>query len=131
VAEELGLPEVTVCAAELDFESLLELQNRSLQVKPIPRFPAVTRDISLIVEEKIRWADITDAIKKKASAELEEVQFGGIYRGRPIADGKKSVTVSLRFRDEDGTLRHEVVDGFENEILSELMSSIGAELRTV
>jgi len=131
VAGELGLDEVTVCAADLDFESLLELQNRSLQVKPIPRFPAVTRDISLIVEEKIRWADITDAIKKKASAQLEEVQFGGIYRGRSIADGKKSVTVSLRFRDEDGTLRHEVVDGFENEILSELISSVGAELRTV
>ena len=100
-------------------------------VKPIPRFPAITRDLSLVVDEKTSWADISAAVNAKAPAELEELEFVGIYRGKPIAAGKKSVTASLRFRDEDGTLRHEVVDGFEKEILTELTTKLGAELRTV
>ena len=97
----------------------------------LPRFPAINRDLSLIVEEKVSWAQISESVKKKAPGELEDICFSGIYRGKPIEDGKKSVTVSLRFRDEDGTLRHEIVDGFEAEILGELKSTLNAELRMV
>lgn len=131
VADKFGLSEVTVCAAELDFQTLLEMVTGVGTVKPIPRFPAITRDLSLVVDEKVTWADISNAVNQKAPAELEELRFAGIYRGKPIAPGKKSVTASLRFRDEDGTLRHEVVDGFEKEILAELTTKLDAELRTV
>jgi len=99
--------------------------------RPIPRFPAVVRDLSLVVDENVTWADIEEAVAARAPAELEELRFVDIYRGKPIADGKKSVTASLRFRDEDGTLRHETVDRFEKEILAELTTRLGAELRTV
>ena len=64
-------------------------------------------------------------------SELEDVEFVATYRGKPIETGKKSVTVSLRFRDEDGTLRHETVDGFESKIVESLSKKVGAELRTV
>jgi phenylalanyl-tRNA synthetase beta chain len=53
-----------------------------------------------------------------------------IFRGKGIPEGKKSVTLSLSFRDVDGTLTHEAVDGFEKTILAELTTSIGAVLRT-
>ncbi|TLN00565.1 hypothetical protein FDZ71_14320, partial [bacterium] len=53
----------------------------------------------------------------------------GTYRGKSIPSGKKSVTVSLRFRDEDGTLTHETVDGFEKAIMDKLTESVGAQLR--
>jgi phenylalanyl-tRNA synthetase beta chain len=89
------------------------------------------RDLSLVVDENITWADIEEAVAAKAPSELEELQFVGIYRGKPIAQGKKSVTASLRFRDEDGTLRHETVDEFEKAILAELTKKLAAELRTV
>jgi phenylalanyl-tRNA synthetase beta chain len=98
--------------------------------QPIPRFPAIVRDLSLIVDEPVQWAQITSVVQDKAPAELEQIDFGGLYRGKPIADGKKSITVSLRFRDEQGTLRHETVDGFEGAILSGLTDTLGAELRT-
>jgi len=122
---------VTVCAAEVEFESLLVLQSKELKVKPIPRFPAIVRDLSLIVDEQVRWADIIEAVNRKASAELEQTCFVGIYRGEAIPAGKKSVTLSLRFRDQDGTLTHESVDRLEADIVAELTRAVGAELRTV
>ena len=131
VRDNFDFKELTPCAAELDFEQIMALQTAVTKVKPIPRFPAIERDLSLIVDERITWADIIEAVNSKAPAELENVQFVGIYRGKGIAAGKKSVTLSLRFRDEDGTLTHETVDSFQGEILNELAESVEAELRTV
>jgi phenylalanyl-tRNA synthetase beta chain len=88
------------------------------------------RDLSLVVDEPVLWAKITDVVRSKAPDELEQVDFTGLYRGKPIPAGKKSVTVSLRFRDEQGTLRHETVDGWQSDIVAALTSELGAELRT-
>ncbi|MCI0498693.1 MAG: phenylalanine--tRNA ligase subunit beta [Planctomycetales bacterium] len=129
-AARLDLEKQTVSAAQLDFDLLLEHAGAIPSAKPLPRFPAIVRDLSLIVDEPVAWTQIVSAVQSKAPAELEQIDFGGLYRGKPIADGKKSVTVSLRFRDEQGTLRHETVDGFQNEILAGLTEAFGAELRT-
>jgi phenylalanyl-tRNA synthetase beta chain len=131
VVDKFGLKEVVPCAAELDFTVLMEMYGQIEKVKPIPRFPAIVRDLSIIIDEKFRWSEVITAIDKKAPSELESVEFVGIYRGKPIPSGRKSVTLSLRFRDEDGTLRHEVVDGWEKEIVASLADAVGAELRTV
>jgi len=132
IARRLDLDKGMVCAAELDLETLIELAAKAKPVaKPLPRFPAIKRDLSLILDEAIPWARIEEAIQSVAPAELEEIRFGGLYRGKPIPAGKKSLTVSLRFRDEDGTLRHEQVDQFEQTILSTLQERFQAELRTV
>jgi len=127
---ELDFKEISPCAAELDFEFLLSLVRGDNAIKPIPRFPAIQRDLSLVVDEQIRWADILKAVEGRAPRELEDVRFVGIYRGKGIAQGKKSVTVSLRFRDEDGTLRHEAVDRFEADIVEGITEATAAELRT-
>ncbi|MBN2593155.1 MAG: phenylalanine--tRNA ligase subunit beta [Sedimentisphaerales bacterium] len=131
VSDKLDLKDMLPCAAELDFEMLMSLAGGAIKVKPIPRFPAIQRDLSIIVDEEIRWADIIKAVESKACAELEDVQFVGIYRGKGIPAGRKSVTLTLRFRDEDGTLTHETVDGFESDIVRSLTESTKAELRTV
>jgi phenylalanyl-tRNA synthetase beta chain len=130
VATKFDLAEVEVCAAELNFDALGDMANQTQTARPLPRFPAITRDLSLIIDEDLTWADIISVINKKAPSELEATKFVGIYRGKPIEAGKKSITVSLRFRDEDGTLRHEVVDEFEKQILDELTAQLGAEVRT-
>ena len=131
VKQKFDFKELSPAAAELEFEQLLALQRGTVKVKPIPRFPAIQRDLSIIVNEKISWADIIDTVKQKASAELENIQFVGIYRGEGIPSGKKSVTLSVRFRDEDGTLTHETVDRFQADIVENLNKSVGAKLRTV
>ncbi|MHC4741792.1 MAG: phenylalanine--tRNA ligase subunit beta [Planctomycetota bacterium] len=130
VADEFDLKEVVTIVAELDFESLLSMPRGAVKVKPIPRFPAIERDLSIIVSEETRWCEIIEAVASKASGELEDVQFVGIYRGKGIETGKKSVTLSLRFRDEDGTLTHEAVDALEKPIVDVLSQTVGAELRT-
>lgn len=130
VADHFNLKETSVAIAEIDFDALLDISGNLTALKPIPRFPAVTRDLSLIVDENITWAAIVETIKRKRPAELEDVNFTGIYRGKPIPAGQKSITISLRFRDEDGTLTHEVVDKFETDILAELTGSLRAKLRT-
>jgi len=131
ISEKFDFKDLAPVAAELDFESLLSLHKGIVKTKPIPRFPAIQRDLSIVVDENTRWTDIHDAVKRKAPAELEKIQFVGIYRGKGIPSGKKSVTLSLRFRDEDGTLTHDAVDRFQADILQSLADSINAELRTL
>jgi phenylalanyl-tRNA synthetase beta chain len=119
-----------VSAAELDFDVLLECAGAIPKARRVPRFPAIVRDLSLVVDEPVAWTAIVETIKAKSPEELEHVDFTGLYRGKPIPAGKKSVTVSLRFRDEQGTLRHETVDGWQAEIVTQLAQRLGAELRT-
>ncbi len=130
VRKKFSFKNITPCAAELDFEPLEIAGRRSPQIKPIPRFPAIQRDLSIIVDESVRWADVISAVKNKSSAELQQVDFVGTYKGKEIPKGKKSLTLSLRFRDEDGTLTHEKVDNLQAEIVQSLAESVTAELRT-
>jgi phenylalanyl-tRNA synthetase beta chain len=129
--QRFALKDVTPCGAELDVEALLARSSGPVQVKPIPRFPAIQRDLSIVVVEQTRWADIKEAINQKAPDELEDIRFVGIYRGQGIAPGKKSVTLSLLFRDQDGTLTHDSVDHFQANIVKNLATAVGAELRTL
>jgi phenylalanyl-tRNA synthetase beta chain len=107
------------------------LQTGPVKVKSIPKFPAIERDLSIVIDEEVRWADITAAVNKKSPEELEEVHFVGIYRGKGISSGKKSLTLTLRFRDQDGTLTHETVDRLQDDILKSITNSTGGQLRTM
>jgi phenylalanyl-tRNA synthetase beta chain len=131
VKDKFDFKNVTPCAAELNFEALSALQTGPVKVKSIPKFPAIERDLSIVVAEDVRWTDIAAAVNKKSPNELEDVRFVGIYRGKGIPSGKKSLTLTLRFRDQDGTLTHETVDRFQADILNSLTESTGAQLRTV
>jgi phenylalanyl-tRNA synthetase beta chain len=131
VKQRFVLKDVTPCGAELDVETLLARSSGPVQVKLIPRFPSIQRDLSIVVVEQIRWADIAEVVSKKAPDELEDIRFVEIYRGQGIAPGKKSVTLSLLFRDQDGTLTHDSVDHFQADIVKNLATAVGAELRTL
>ncbi len=130
VKEKYDFEDISPCAVELEYEQLSALRGVSIEVKPLPRYPAIQRDLSIVVDNNIRWSDIIEAVNNKATIELEDVQFVGIYHGKGIPSGKKSVTFSLRYRDEDGTLTHEKVDGFEADIVESLTDSVEAVLRT-
>ncbi|MCU0915624.1 MAG: phenylalanine--tRNA ligase subunit beta [Planctomycetes bacterium] len=119
------------CGAELDFDALMTLQGGPVRIRPIPRFPAIERDLSVVIAEPVLWTQMVQAVRGAAPAELEEIRFVDIYRGKGITPGSKSVTLSLRFRDEDGTLTHETVDRYQAAIVENLARTVGAELRTL
>ena len=130
VKAKFDFKEINPAGAELDFESLMRLQGEVVKIQPISRFPAIERDLSIITEEDVSWADIVSAVNNRPCDKLEGVRFVEIYRGKGVPDGKKSVTLSLCFRDEDGTLRHEDVDGLEGDIIKSLEENVKAVLRT-
>jgi phenylalanyl-tRNA synthetase beta chain len=119
-----------ICLAELDFETILQNTGGIVSVKPIPKFPAVRRDLSLILAEQVQWSEILNVIEPVKPAVLEKVEFVSLYRGKPIPQGQKSVSVAMIFRDDDGTLRHEQVDAFEKTIFEALNQKLSAQLRT-
>ncbi len=130
VRQKLDFKDLAPCGAELDFDELMALKAGPIKIRPIPRFPAIDRDLSIVVAETARWSNIAAAVQAAAPAKLEEIQFVDIYRGKGIPAGKKSLTLSLRFRDEDGTLTHEAVDQYQAAILASLNKAVAAELRT-
>ncbi|UCD50094.1 MAG: hypothetical protein JSW27_21510, partial [Phycisphaerales bacterium] len=130
VRDAFDFKDLTPCGAELDFGNLMGLKGGPVKIKPIPRFPAVERDLSIIVADNTAWAAISEAVRSSSPTELEDIRFVDIYRGKGIATDKKSVTLSLRFRDEDGTLTHETVDGYQAAIVDSLEKAVGAEVRT-
>ncbi len=130
VLKAFELKHVTPVGAELAFESLVSMKSEGVTLKAIPRFPAIERDLSLIVAESVTWSDIVKTIDSHGPKELEGVKYREIYRGKGVPKDKKSVTLSLRFRDADGTLKHDTVDVFQKPIVDGLVQEVKAELRS-
>ncbi len=119
-----------LAAAELDWPALASLFTPIKRAEALPRFPAVRRDLSIIVAEAVRWSDIQKLLQQTAGGSwLEEVQFVGVYRGKPIEADKKSVTMELVFRDVKGSLESAQVDADMQRIITALETGVGGELR--
>jgi len=96
--------------------------------KPLPKFPASTRDLSLICDDETPVAELEKAIKKSVGKILEKVTLFDVYKGKQIEEGKKSVSYSLTLRSHEGTLTDEQADSAVKKALKAL-AEIGAELR--
>jgi phenylalanyl-tRNA synthetase beta chain len=116
-------------AATINLDAIMPHAGEVRKFRPLPRYPAVVRDLSVIVAEDLPWRDLQsaiDAVRQPIRAGLEYVTT---YRGKPIADGRKSVTIRLTYRWEDGTLRAEQVDEQVRQVVDALKRDLSAELR--
>lgn len=118
-----------VYAAALDFNTLYKNQGADPVYKPLPKFPATTRDISIICDEGITVAEIERIISKRGGEYLVQLSLFDVYTGEQIAKGKKSVAYSLMFRSEAETLKDETVDRLMQSIYDGLKETLGAQLR--
>ncbi|MEM7624627.1 MAG: phenylalanine--tRNA ligase subunit beta [Planctomycetota bacterium] len=125
-AMDVQTPQV---AAELDLPVLLDLYPPTREVGALPKFPGIERDLSVIVDEGVAWTQIESAVAAAGPEMLEELSFVGVYRGKPIAPGSKSVSLRMRFRDPERTLRHDQVDPQVATVVASLGERVGAELR--
>jgi phenylalanyl-tRNA synthetase beta chain len=128
VSDKLGLRQVPA-AAELELAALLRGARHVPQLRPLPRFPAVRRDLSLVIPEKTRYAALEKSIAELHLSHLEEMEYVTTYRGKPLEKGSKSVTITLIFRSAKGTLTSEEVDGSVNRVIQAVRESLGATLR--
>ena len=120
---------VPVVCAEISLAALVAHYPPKSKVVLPAAFPGVERDVSLVVDEGVRWSAIDAAIAKHRAMPMVEHAFVTTYRGKPLAAGKKSVTVSLAYRDEKRTLTTEEVDAAERAMLSKLKGDVAFELR--
>ena len=128
VAENYGVDEEIYCA-ELEFETLHSLRGATPVYVPLPRFPATTRDLSVVCAEEVTVGDLTECIRANGGAYLEDVRYVGVYRGMPIPPTFKSVTFALTLRAKDQTLTVEHAEETMQAILSALERSHGAVIR--
>lgn len=119
---------VKTYVAKLCIPELMASAVTDISYSPLPKFPAITRDLSLICDDSIPVAELEKAIKGAVGKILEKVTLFDVYKGKQIEDGKKSVSYSIMMRSHDGTLTDEQADGAMKKVLKAL-AAIGIELR--
>ncbi len=131
VQEVFELPdEPPVLAAEFDLDALTPHILQGLHVQPIPRFPSVSQDIAVVVDEKVPARLVQDAIQEAGGKGLKEVSLFDVYRGAQVGAGKKSLAYKLTFYASDRTLTDKQVAKMQDKIVRRLESQLGAKLRS-
>jgi phenylalanyl-tRNA synthetase beta chain len=131
VATEHDLPAADpVYVAELDLDAAEAVGNgRDVRVEPLPRFPSVTRDVSLLVDETITADTIRGTIRRAAPATLTRVREFDRYQGKGVPEGKVSLALRLTFRSQQGTLTDAEVQAAMDAIVGALKTTHGAVQR--
>jgi phenylalanyl-tRNA synthetase beta chain len=129
VAQKLSLRHVPV-AAELEFAPLLAAHRHVPQLKELPKFPPVRRDLSLIVAANLAFEKIDSLVRSLKLPDLEALEFVTVYRGKPLESGQKSVTITLVFRSATTTLTSEQVENSVQTVVKAAGEKLGATLRT-
>lgn len=127
VAKNYGIGD-RVQVAVLDLKTIVPMTSFDYKFVPIAKYPAVSRDLSMIVPKHITNAEIEDSIEKNAGDILENCSLFDIYEGAPIMPGFKSMAYSLSFRHQDKTLKESEITEAMEKILSGL-KEMGIELR--
>ncbi len=119
-----------VYMAELELDALFAAAAEQKKYKPLPKFPAVDRDIALVLSEEFTAKQVKDVISKAGGELLKAADLFDVYQGAHIETGKKSMAYSLRFRAAERTLTDDEVAEATNRILAALSEALGAKLRS-
>ena len=128
VAENYGV-DCELYAAELSFDALYASMGGKAVYQPLPKFPAVTRDIAVVCDAAVTVGALEDCIRRGAHGLLKSVTLFDIYTGTGIPEGKKSVAFNLELRSDERSLTAEEADADVKSILDLLGTELGAVLR--
>jgi phenylalanyl-tRNA synthetase beta chain len=118
-----------VYVAEVDFDALARHLGQPVAARPLPRHPAVERDLSVVVSPDVPYAAIRDGIAGLTIPELAGLELIDVYEGAGIPQGKVGLTLRLTFQDRLRTLTVDQVQTFSDNVVTFLRDSFGAELR--
>ncbi|MCZ6834881.1 MAG: phenylalanine--tRNA ligase subunit beta [Planctomycetota bacterium] len=123
---ELDMP---LLGAELDLQEFYATYPPDKEAHRLPAFPAITRDVSAIVDESLAWNDLHRTLDVLNLDHLVAIEFVTVFRGKSIESGRKSLTFRLRFRADDRTLKHEEVDTQMDRVIETMHQTFSAEIR--
>lgn len=129
LAKKFGVKQ-KVYAAEISWPVLLEIVKRDkVAFKELPKFPEVKRDLALLLDESVSYADLRVSAFKQAKKLLKNVSLFDVYRGDKIPEGKKQYALSFTLQDLEKTLTDQDVETVMNKILGTFQHQFGAQLR--
>lgn len=126
-AKEYKIPETYVF--ELNLELLLAAPKIENEYTPISKYPSITRDIALLVDDDVENATIVEAIKQKSGAYLKDIHLFDVYAGSHLPAGKKSLAYTLTYQDDKGTLTEDQVNTAFDKVTAYLQDKVDAEIR--
>jgi phenylalanyl-tRNA synthetase beta chain len=129
VADKLSLRGRPVMA-ELEMAALLKGAQHVPQLRPLPKFPSVRRDLSFVLPENVRYDALETSVRNTQPQWMEDLEYVTTYRGKPLEKGTKSVTITLVFRSPTETLTSEQVETSVGKVVSAAQRDLGAALRT-
>ena len=118
-----------VYVLELQLSALLESDETVVHYSPLPRFPSIVRDISLLIDRNTTFEEVVRDIKGRQMETLSEVRLVGTYEGANIPPTKRSVTLRIEYRADERTLRDEEVEETHAQLTSSLLKTFAAEQR--
>ncbi|MET0625352.1 MAG: phenylalanine--tRNA ligase subunit beta [Pyrinomonadaceae bacterium] len=118
-----------VYVAEVSLTALLGSGERPALYAPLPRYPGVARDISLVAERRVTYGELRGAVLALGLEECRGVELVDVYEGANLPEGKRSLTLRVEYRADDRTLRDEDVDAMHARVVAALEGGFGAQLR--
>ncbi len=128
VLENFGIG-AAACVAQLSVDALYACRDTRRLYSPVPRYPAVTRDLAIICDENVYVQQLEDCIRDSAGTALESVELFDVYQGAQVGQNKKSVAFAFSFRSADHTLTDSETDVIMDSILGGLSRDFSAVLR--
>ena len=126
---EYDLGKNPVVVLELRLDELLSSKVSVTKMKPIPRFPSMSRDLAFIVNKDIASKDIIKTIRVTGKGIVTNAEVFDVYQGEHIDSNKKSIAITITYQKEDATLTDKEVNDVEDKIKFELLKTYHAELR--
>jgi len=118
----------SVCLFDFDFQVLAKLATTIKTFQSIPEFPSVTRDLAIVVDQKLSWQEVSQIVNK-ADRLIVKVEYLSTFSDSTLGKGKKSLALRMVFRSSDRTLKSEEVDQVVNKVIKKLDKSFEAKLR--
>jgi len=114
---------------DLNLDLLLPKIGQGVFFRPWPRFPEVTRDMALILDDQVLWRDIQEEVRSLKEVLIEDIELFDLYYGKPIPEGKKNLGVRIHYRSLEKTLSDEQVNAVHEKVLKQVIEKFGATLR--
>ncbi len=118
-----------IFVAEVDLQTMLAAEKKAIAYHPLPVYPSIVRDVSLLVKRNVSFAEIKKAVEAQKYELLRSIEFVDVYEGKGMADDERSLTIRLAYRSDERTLLEEEIETIHAQILQSLESTLSAKQR--